>query len=111
MFIDKWDLNNELGLEAKVSKVRELIDICNLGIETTEKQIKELMERYDHNKAMLQMLDKKADELTKVYLNLNDQLNKLLKQTDLQELNEEEQILKAEAKLAAEEDEWWNAIK
>ena len=88
MFIDKWDMNNELGLEAKVSKVRELIDICNLGIGTTEKQIKELMERYDHNKAMLQMLDKKADDLTKAYLKLNQKLEGLLKQANIGGNNE-----------------------
>lgn len=111
MFIDKWYLDDELGLEAKVSKVKEFIDICNLGIKTNDNQMRELMKRYDDNKTMLQFLDKKADELTRTYINLNDQLRNLLKQTNLQELNEEEQILKAEAKLAAKEDEWWNAIR
>ena len=82
MFIGELYSDKELELEAKISEVRELIVICNLGIETTEKQMKELFKAYDDNKIMLQVLDKKADDLTRTYINLNDQLRELLKQVD-----------------------------
>ena len=88
MLIGELYSDEELDLEAEISKTRYLISICNLGVETTEKQIKELMKRYDHNKIMLQMLDKKADDLTKAYLKLNQKLEGLLKQANIGGNNE-----------------------
>ena len=80
--IDELYPDEELELEAEISRIRYLISICNLGVEKAEKQIKELTKRYDHNKIMLQMLDKKADDLTKAYLKLNQKLEDLLKQAN-----------------------------
>ena len=88
MYIGELYSDEELKLEAKISEVRELIDICNLGIETTDKQMKELFKAYDDNKIMLQMLDKKADDLTRTYLNLNDQLRSLLNQIGENQTNQ-----------------------
>lgn len=82
MFTGELYSDEELGLEAEISRVRYLISICDLGIKETDKQMKELFKAYDDNKIMLQMLDKKADDLTRNYINLNDQLRKLLKQVD-----------------------------
>ena len=82
MLIGELYSDEELDLEAEISKTRYFISICNLGVEKAEKQIKELMKRYDHNKIMLQMLDKKADDLTKAYLKLNQKLEGLLKQAN-----------------------------
>lgn len=77
MFIGELYSDEELKLEAKISKVKELIDTCNSEITETERVIKELAKTYDDNKIMLQVLDKKADDLTRDYFYLNVQLQKL----------------------------------
>ena len=82
MFIGELYSDEELKLEAKISKVKELIDTCNLEITETERVIKELAKTYDDNKIMLQVLDKKADDLTRDYFYLNVQLQKLLRETN-----------------------------
>ena len=74
--------DEELELEAEISRIRYLISICNLGVGATEKQIKKLLISYDDNRVTLQMLDKKADDLTKAYLKLNQKLEGLLKQAN-----------------------------
>ena len=82
MFIGELYSDEELKLEAKISKVKELIDTCNLEITETERVIKELAKTYDDNKIMLQVLDKKADDLTRDYFYLNVQLQKLLRKAN-----------------------------
>ena len=82
MFIGELYSDEELKLEAKISKVKELIDTCNSEITETERVIKELAKTYDDNKIMLQVLDKKADGLTRDYFYLNVQLQKLLRETN-----------------------------
>ena len=82
MLIGELYPDEELELEAEISRIRYLISICNLGVEATEKQIKELLISYDDNRVTLQMLDKKADDLTKAYLKLNQKLEGLLKQAN-----------------------------
>jgi hypothetical protein len=82
MFIGELYSDEELKLEAKISKVKELIDTCNSEIKETERVIKELAKTYDDNKIMLQVLDKKADDLTRDYLNLNEQLQGLLRKAN-----------------------------
>lgn len=88
ILISELHSDDELELEAKMSKIRYLIGICNLGVEATEKQIKELLISYDDNRVTLQMLDKKADDLTKTYLKLNKQLKDLLEQSNIGGNNE-----------------------
>ena len=88
MLIGELYPDEELELEAEISRIRYLISICNLGAEATEKQIKELLISYDDNKITLRMLDKKADELTKHYLKLNQKLEGLLKQANIGGNNE-----------------------
>ena len=82
MFIGELYSDEELKLEAKISKVKELIDTCNSEITETERVIKELAKTYDDNKIMLQVLDKKADGLTRDYFYLNVQLQKLLRKAN-----------------------------
>ena len=82
MFIGELYSDEELKLEAKISKVKELIDTCNSEITETERVIKELAKKYDDNKIMLQVLDKKADDLTRDYFYLNVQLQKLLRKAN-----------------------------
>ena len=82
MFIGELYSDEELKLEAKISKVKELIDTCNSEITETERVIKELAKTYDDNKIMLQVLDKKADDLTRDYFYLNVQLQKLLRKAN-----------------------------
>ena len=82
ILISEFHSDEELDLEAEMSKIMYLISICNLGVEATEKQIKELLISYDDNRVTLQMLDKKADVLTKAYLKLNQKLERLLKQAN-----------------------------
>ena len=82
ILISKFHSDDELELKAEMSKIMYLISICNLGVEATEKQIKELSISYDDNRVTLQMLDKKADVLTKAYLKLNQKLERLLKQVN-----------------------------
>lgn len=88
MYIGELYSDEELKLEAKISEVRELINICNSDIKTTEGKIRELCKTCDDNKIMLQMLDKKADRLTGTYLNLNDQLSSLLNQIGEDQTNQ-----------------------